>query len=735
MSNVNFQEYVCYLDTHNAEQKLILRGNDDNPTNDIIIPTNFTSRLNMAQVTLGSLEIPLSQYNIETNWQTLYFDEGIDLYVMDPTQEPLIQFTIEENETLYTAQIPPRLNPIVNLNTYGPTTTAIFTTQYPHCLQLSGFFDWGEPMKLINTPLSDPLFLSATNLTPENPTLTILSPTQFSLSWGSPITFTINPGNVIGYVSSPSIPSPVYLANLVTLALNEVIPQHWNITYNPSTGKYVICYIGDTCNIQDITPSLLMVPGNNSLPHIMGFGCSNVPLSLPLSHEMKTLSAYQQNNLNTNLWPNTNTLPNNCTQSINCSPCRSQINFDTGNYSPDGLMTNLSRQLNRFYFDSGCNLSGSGGPVTTANPVNFVYSTSCGLCYIVPMAFGLYSPELLANFLQTQMSANIAGISVTWNADTGQFQFNSSVTDFGLEFDVGTAELAFKLGFYPISYRNNNTYSSTIPIDYPTKGCCGTSIPIRHLSYVYTPIVNSQRKFIVEISKTRCLNNVGSIVNNGDGTLTITTQLSGGVNIAHGYQVLDVVEITVNGQTYEMAVLSVPAYNQFTVELGSISAGTLVGQTSCLCLSNSIVSNLYFSCVGNDVLCRTLGYTESDALWNPLFPTTWIPPACFMLDWPQYILVELGEPDGATHNNHAWQINTTHTDTHTRVLAKVILYPQFRMERSFPFHMIIPDLKIVNRVKVRILNPDHSLYQFHGRNWSFTLTFHAVEKSINSICY
>lgn len=731
MSSINFQEYVSYLDTHNAEQKLIPPGGDNNPTNDIIIPTNFTSRLNMAQLSLGSLEIPLTQYNIEPDWKTLYFDEGIDLYVMNYQQESLVQFTIDENGTSYTAQLPPRLNPIIQISNVGPTNSATFTTQFPHVLNLSNFFNWGEPMKLISTPLSDPVYNSTTNLNLNNPNLNIISPTEFSLSWsGPPVTFNINPSGIFGYVSTPSIPSPVYLAELVTMALNDAIPNHWEISYNPRTGKYTICYVGDTCNIQDISPSILINPGSNSLPQIMGFGNVNVKLSLPIPNESKTL-------INTFIPRSVPSLiPPNCVQSIDCSPCRSQIQIDEGNYNAESLMGNLARQLNRFYFDPGCNLSGSGGPVTTSNPVNFVYSTSCGLCYTIAIPFGLYNPDLLATYLQTQMAIHIPGISVTWNTDSGQFQFSSESSDFGLEFEMGNTELAFKLGFYPISYRNNNVYKSTISIYYPTKGCCGTTIPTRHLSYVYSPLVNTnQRKFIIEISKTRCISNIGAIVSNGDGTITITTQLNGGVNIAHGYQVLDVIEIAVGSSTYELTVVNVPSYNQFTVELGSIPSSVFVGQNTCLCLSNSIVSNLYFSCIDNDVLCRTLGYTECDDLWNPNFPTTWIPPACFMLDWPQYVLVELGEPDGATHNNHAWQIDTNHTDNHTRVLAKVILYPQFRMERSFPFHMIIPDLRIVNRIKIRILNPDHSLYQFHGRNWSLTLTFHAVEKSINQLAY
>lgn len=726
-----------YLDTHNALPKPITNdpSENDNPTNDVIIPCRFPQRLNVAQLSLGSLEIPLAQYNIEKEWQTLYFDEGIDLYVMDPSQESLVQFSIQENMNVYTAQLPPRLNPVIDINPLGPTTSAVFTTQYPHMLDLRGFFNFGEEsMKLIDTPLSDPAYLNITNLTTSNAALTILSDTQFQLTWAGPVTFNANPSGVLGYVSTPSIPSPVYLADLVTQALNLVIPGHWSVTYNPCNGKYKLCYVGLTCELQDLSPATLLIPGNNSLPHIMGFGCINVNIPLPFT-ETKNLSIFDQTRPREPI-----VQPNNCIESIECSPCRSQIQIDEGNYSPESLMNNLARQLNRFYFDPGCNLSANvpPGPVTTSNPVNFVYSTHCGLCFTLQIPFGLYTPDTFAAFLQSQMIANIPSITVTWNLDSGQFIFSAN-EDFGLEFDVGTTELAFRMGFYPICHRNNNSYSSTIPFYYPTKGCCGTTIPFRHLSYVYSPLLNSnQRKFIIEVCKTRCINNVGPIVDNGDGTITITTQLQlvPLINLAHGYQVLDVVEITVGGQTYQLTVTRVDSYNQFTVDLGSIPAAVFVGNPTCICLSNSITTNLYFSCVDNDVFAQTLGYTNKcDALWNPTVPTTWIPPACFMLDWPQYVLVELTEPNGATRNMHIWDEDATHTDTLTRILAKVILYPQFRMERSFPFQMYLPDLRIINRVQVRILNPNHSLYRFHGKNWSFTLNFTAIEKSINQLCY
>ena len=738
--NNSMQEYTFYVDTHNADKKFITNNEiDTNPTNDIIIPVRFPQRLTVAQVNLGSLEIPLTQYNIEKDWQTLYFDEGIDLFVLDPSQESILQMTIEENKSEYTIQLPPKLNPIISINPdSSPTTTAIFTTQYPHALHLRAFFNWGEPMKLINTPLNDTDFNQVTYLTTDNVSLTILSDYEFQLSWTTPVTFTVPVSGINGYVSTPSIPSPKYLASLVTLAFQYVIPNHWNVSYDIQTGKYKLSYVGTTFDLSDVYPATLVISGNNSLARIMGFGCASINIPLPLNstlshtNDSKTLCHVSEYSKNRGNIPE---LVTNGVYSVECSSCRSRVKIDPGNYSPESLMNNLSRQLNRFYFDPGCNFASSPSP-TSSSPVQFVYSTKCGVCYTIQIPFGLYDPDNLATMLESKISPNIPSIEVIWDINTGQFQFKAE-EDFGLEFDVGTPDVAFRLGFYPISYRNNRNYQSTIPFYYPTKGCCGTSLPDRHLSYVYNPLVNgNQKKFIIEVSRTRAISTTGPFTyDSSEGTLTIVISLP----MAHGYQILDVVEVTVGGKTYEMVVSSVDAFDRFTVDLGSIDPAIFTSlpldSVVCLSLGGIVATNLYFTCLDNDVLAMTLGYNEEDVLWNLLQPTTWIPPACYMLDWPQYVLLELTEPIGATHNLHAWRQDAEHVDTHAQVLAKVILYPQFRMERSFPFTMSLPDLKIINRIKVRVLNPNHTLYNFHSRNWSMTLVFHALEKSVQLLCY
>lgn len=752
----SLQEYVAYLDTHNAEPKVDPSHTDDNPTNDVIVPCQFPQRLNVAQVSLGSLELPLAQYNIEHEWSVLNFDEGLDLYVLN-NDDSIVQFTVEEQGVLSTARLPPRLNPITSISPSGVNVTAgdpvTFTTQYPHCLSLRDFFQWGEAMKIVSTPLAEDDGASPPGSYPSalsgSRVITIVDAYTFTVSHEGPnVTFLspTAPSTIWGYVTTPSIPSPVYLAELVTRALGEVLYAHYKVTYDGCTGQYRLCWVGQACEVGNVAPAYLVYQGSASLGHLMGWPCANVLIPMEGAATAVSVVAWDKPR-------DPPSLSSNCLTSSSASLCRSKVQIDVGNYNPDGLMANIARQLNRFYFDPGSN----NGIVLNYSPPQFSFSDQWGVTHTVSIDFGKYSPEMLAAYLQTKMAPFIPDMAVTWDLTQGRFTF-ASAHDFGLEFNIlpptplepviSAAELAFRLGFYPLSYRNNNTYSSVIPFYYPTKGCC---LETKNLSYVYTPmpqaLLNNQKRFAVELSKPRTIKTVGPVVDNGDGTVTFTTQIyltAGGIYqmIAHGFQVNDVVEVTdPSGVTHEVVVVRVDAYNQFTVDKGSSSITTInpitdpVNNYYSLRLSGTIVSNLYFSGLENDVLALTLGFGRCDALWTEEYPTSWLAPALYCLDYPNYVLVELTQPTGATHNMHPWSTDADHTDTLTNILAKVILYPQFRMERNFPFQMIIPDLRAINRVKIRILNPDHSLYRLHARNFSFTLVFHAVNKSINQLCY
>lgn len=712
------QEYSWYIDSHNREKKLEVKNN---PTNDIYIPMKFPrKKLPVAQITLGSLELPLSQYTIEQDWSNMYFDEGLNLIVPSQQNESLIQFVIDENGTEVVGQLPPKLNPIIDISP-NPSDAPIFTTLFPHMLNLRSFYNWGESIEVVSTPIVDTSF---TKLDSNNLNLRIISDTQFQiLNLPGPVTFSPVTG-LYGYVKSPTIPNPEYLATLVNASLDLESPNHWRVTYNKYNGKFKLKWIGSVCEAKDAYPATLIISTTNSLPSIMGFGNVNLPIPLPQPESKEFKTDFQL--IKSTLVPEYKEL---CLTAHNCYTCKSSITIDKGNYNPNELGANITRQLNRFYFDPGCY-----DPSTMASPPNIelIYSDNCGACQTVVIPYGMYTPDTLAEYIQTQITPTIPSMVVEWNDTTGQFCFSADEM-FGLEFDISNTDLIMRLGFMPVCYRNESTYKSPKPFQVPIKGCCASSIPNQFLSYTYSVLLlSTERKYEIQVCKTRCLNSV-TASNNGDGTMTLTTQYGNPVaNIAHGYQPNDIIDITnAGGDTYSLMVVSVESYNQFTVEIGSVLFSEFAG-TLCTCLNGVISGNLYFAqeCrLENPIMPFVLGFLPEDFLWQP-GQTSFVSSSCFNLDWPNYLLIEITDPDGGTNNNHNWD-----EDNKPRVFGKVILYPQYRMERMFPIRMNLPDLRTVSRMKFRFLNPDHTLYKFHGRDWSMTLVMVSLEQSVKLTSY
>lgn len=728
------QEYSIYIDSYNREKKLDSDPNSqNNPTNDIIIPVKMpTGRLPVAELNLGSLELPLAQYTVEDNWKNFFFDEGLDLIVQDDANMALTQFIINENGTDILAQLPQSQNPVIDVQADGLTYT--FTTLYPHGLEIMDAYTWGDPIRLISTPIVDPDLYT---LSSSNTNLTILSETEFSITLPGALTFSA-PAGVFGYVWAPTIPNPAILASLVTAALNVAAPNHWRVTYDTASGRFKLCWINSGCDYRTASPAFLIIPGTDSLPSLMGFGQVNINIPMPVVETKQPTEFDLILARDRILEPK-----DNCLVALNCYQCKSHISIDPGNYSANDLGANMSRQWNRFYFDQGCDAD----PESVA--AELVFSNSCGSCFTVQVPYGKYTPDGLAAQLQAGMIALVPGgnFSVTWNNEAGTFVISCDIT-FSLEWDKTTKsqDLAYRMGFLPVPYRNQTIYESSRPFYVPTKGCCPTSIPERFTSYVYMPFVlGTERKFSIERSKPRAqLTTVEGLTYNGNGTATIVT------DFAHGFQPYDIVQFTFptagaptqppsGPGPYYFRVISNDAYDTFTIDTGSVDMTALDPDAPvCVFLAGDVVGNVYFApCQlqpGNTdqnqsyVLAQILGYMERDYLFYPP-NTTWTSPSCFSLDWPTYVLVAITEPVGNAHTEHTWG-----TDNAVGVW-KALLYPSLRLERNMPLRLQLPDLKVVNRLKIAIYNPDHTLYQMHGKPWSGSINMLVVEKRINQICY
>lgn len=124
---------------------------------------------------------------------------------------------------------------------------------------------------------------------------------------------------------------------------------------------------------------------------------------------------------------------------------------------------------------------------------------------------------------------------------------------------------------------------------------------------------------------------------------------------------------------------------------------------------------------------------------NP-WPTPGAPPCCdpvalvapgqVCLDQPPYILLEFGlEHMSATVTHRSGQ------DVKSQLFTKVPLHCPFRTERNIPMQSTSTGVTSISSLHVRIYNPDHTLYRFHGRNFSLTLTFSTTtQKAVRTEC-
>lgn len=699
-------EYTWCVDSNNRE-----KNSEDpaNPTNNITIDTMMPrARLPATFMSLGSAELPMSQYLIESLWNKLYFTEGLSLIGNTLSSENIRTFSVEVNGVTTTAVLPLYLNAIVAVDLTDPTAP-IFTTEFDHALEMRGQWNWGAPLELISTPLSGALV----QFTTDNAHLTILDEQRFQLS-GAPAVAYPNPGGIYGYLYAPPIPSPDYLAHIVQAALNYVLPGQFKITYNIETGCFCfqsLATVTDTCvsNPGFASPIVNIRAIPNTLPSLMGFGCAAViPVPVPPTGDCKKAT--------------------DCAPYVLCGQsgqqCFGYVSISEGNYTPDGLASQLNLQWSRFYFDPA-----SGVPVV------FVYSDPTGVAHSIAVPYGLYTPETLSETLTNGMNAIDPAFvyEVLWDSAHAQFKIYSlSNLTFGLEFNnVLNTFNPLILGFDAVAYRGATTYTSTFEVQVPLTSCCvSSSIPPRYPSFVYQVRCNlNQRKFIINVNKPVCVSSAQATT--VGGVLSIVS-----ATIAHGYQCEDVItlRVTATQETYLLRVVAVTDAFTFDVDVGSVGALVgLVNEPVSTCLAGLIVSNLLWSDGkrAQSLPPRVMGFPAADVLFQAQIPQPpFISQFCFDLNPPGYVLLVIRTPYGATNVSHAWRQSNI-----PNVFAKIVLYPEYTLQRIYPMSMNLPQVDQITKVKFEFLNPDHTPYQFHGKEWSATLVFLVPEATSTLNCY
>lgn len=738
--DVSIQSIVVTLDTNNRIREGCHGACDEfgqplvddpaNPTNNVTLPISISEGpLKVVQAYIAMVQVPLAQYTVEECQKRLWFSEGIRLDVLETADDTVRALSVEVDGVVSTAQLPPFLNAVVDVDATDPTHP-IFTTQFNHALDVVDAWNWGQPIHLVSTPIDGDasLILSSSNVT-------ILTPTSFQVSGVTSTTWTASGSGVFAYVNAPTIPSPAHLARLVTAALDVVAPGEFAVSYNPCTGMFTVVWNGpqvgcQTDQRQSGCDVYLFNEYSNSLAGIMGFaGSSRLPFRRKTVE--KSAGAYVR----------TTTCPQYEVVGTFGFQCRSFIDVQPGSYLPQALLTELGSVFNRMYFDGGC----AKDPALRSV---FVFSDACGTCHSIPIPYGMYSPEQLAAYIQQEMNAaDPLGntYQVQYSQDDGVFLFESTAT-FGLEFGEAANTMSpTRIGFLPVAYRGDTMYQSQRPFFAPQTRCCGTLLPTGRPSYLYQPVwMSAQQKMSLNVCKPPIVS--GTLVNLGDGVGQITT------GVAHGFNAGEAVDVTLAGNTFTVLVKHVVSAFVFNVELGGTALDA--GGSVCAVKSGIVVSNLLFSKLANQphMPGYLLGFSERDVLWkddalapaasssslqpcaaqcvSPSQAVTGSPPFVSVynmeLNTPQYALLHFTYPPGEAHCQQQWGDEN---------MTNVLPIPLFttntqQFTRVFPLTMHWPQGVRLTQVKMALLNPDHTPMQLHNKNWSVIIVLQTPVASI-----
>ena len=149
--------------------------------------------------------------------------------------------------------------------------------------------------------------------------------------------------------------------------------------------------------------------------------------------------------------------------------------------------------------------------------------------------------------------------------------------------------------------------------------------------------------------------------------------------------------------------------------------------------------NLYFPCPPGAMqprLAEIFGFRPGATVWpyeNALnvcgSAAALVAPFHVTLEGPGYVLIELGLEHMSASITHR-----SGNDVKSIFFAVVAMFSNFNLERYYKAEVTSTGINVVNSFHVRIWNPWHQIYNFHGKNWNAALSFVHVTKAIRTEC-
>ena len=749
-----------------------------NPTNDVVLDTRMARpRASVVQLSLASLELPkLTQRNVERDWNRLYFRRGgwqfRDAADLDARQlRVLLTYCATKRQSCcgknsgpapcdddtcpacyddggdlkddaqeVVATLPLATNPIVAV-AGGGTTEVTLTFQDPHglseglvdtwaALATSSGHDGGRcpqqrPLRIVGTQLDATAPSGSFVLTPDS-LVDIVDETRIVIRLDAPIVWAA-PVGIFGYLVAPPVATSENLALLLSASFPDTCVQ---VAFVPRSGRFAVRVRPPYCHVQDfgpcdtrhagpcasIGPPHLVVPSAlpSALPVRLGFA---VCVAGPDGARVPIVSSTFPNDVvDTRKGRSAGACAADCLL-VAPRPPRDEcfVCVPPGDY----LAAMLTGLLNRFSFEDG--------------PVDFTFRVD-GLTHVISVPPGQYGPDQVALVLQTAMQSAVpqAQFQVTWDPGACRMTFQS-VAGYAFDFVVEDMPvLAERLGLLPNAasgcaadhepccFRGERRY--TTPVLF---GCCAcaTACPADVVTVRFDELTRSLVFAVCPPNRTLASLPVA------DGT-DITFQEAHGLCVGDTVQ-LQVASDGIPAQSVWAVVVEVVDAFQVVVDFGGVAspvdglAVTLVTRAApfSLLLARDACHRPFA------LHPRVLGFPHGVDVNVCVCLRS---PACIDLGHVSFLLLVVDDPKGQTRGEHYAAEDGSNVPN---VLAKIELFPTLRLERMLPMSMYLPQGLAVPRVRMRLLNPDHSLYQLHGHTWSGSINFAVAQHEARLMCF
>jgi hypothetical protein len=626
---------------------------------------------------------------------------------------------------------------------------SVVTTKYPHLLETHvKYWVWGEDIEIMGI-----VQVSSNGVLLEN--VTVLSPTTFSIVTTFSILGNVEEGSYLYY---PDIPSPAYLATMLCKELNAScykIADAFNVTFDQERGLFCIAISRHAEVI--LRDAVLVVSNILSLSQYLGFGNG---CNLVFAKQSKPFFIYASE----------------------APRPVSFVEITPGNYTSVDLANEINYQFNKMYFEPILSES-------TDQQYRLQFGTDFGEIKTVYIPPGLYNPVTLAATLTNQFETvwPEGKIVTEWHLEDHVFSISSlNHTNFSLECQPSSStNIANRLGFEPIRYTTDTVYVSDTPVEvfwyYDSQN------QIRYQSSICTTTVNQKSlKFSYNLSRplglsnlwTTCkLKSTQAVISNekrahgfqvGDIVNLITKNFSGRfpvVSVPSGTEfVLDIGNsstltentLSLDGFTFTGGPTTVVLNTTFSEldvddpvvfkgysgkvtfvnathttidfspnELPSEYISIIFTTTDFLLVPLNVYSNvvpklnLMFSYKSCGLKSSILGFPASDLLWSGT--DTYSSPFTYRLEAASYVLVQLLDPIGSSRIEHNYK-----GDNKMNLLGKIVILPHPWLDRFYPMKSTFCTEIRLEQVHIRLLNPDHTLYQLHGHEWSATIRLNTI---------